>query len=410
MINPFHTPLAYRMLTSVLSPVLPFWLRRRAKVGKEDATRLGERFGRSDKTRPPGQLIWLHGASVGETQMLRPIIDRLLEVPNRHLLITSGTVTSAELMAEHLPKRAIHQYLPVDTPRATARFIAKWMPDLAVFAESELWPNLIWTTERANIPLALINARMSETSLAGWSKRPPMARSVLGAFNTILAADTRTAEGLSELIQKSVPDVGSLKLDAPALDYDRSQRDALKADIGDRPVWLAASTHEAEENVFLDLFKALRKDAYMIWLPRHPERGPAIADRLSTVSRSGGGKPRGDGYVMDTLGEMGLALSLADLCVMGGSFHPSLMGHNPLEAARAGVPVITGPYHASFVDLYRNMSEFDAVRVADARETAVLIKAGLNGQLDGMRTNAQGFAAQTSGTLDRTIEALNALL
>lgn len=410
MINPIKTPLAYRTVTSLIAPFLPLLIKKRVKDGKEDPARVRERYGKTKVMRPTGTLIWLHGASVGETQMLRPIIARLLETPGRSVLVTSGTKTSAELMAEQLPPGAIHQYLPLDTPGATARFIAHWRPDLAVFAESELWPNIIWAASRANIPLALINARMSETSITGWSKRLPIARAVLGAFDTILAANDPTADGIASLSMTVVQNIGSLKFDAPALVFDRAQRDALRADIGDRPVWLAASSHEAEEEVFHELYSTLREQAYMIWVPRHPARGKIIANRLGSTPRSGGGKPRGQAYVMDTMGEMGLALSLADVCVLGGSFHPSLMGHNPLEAARAGVPVITGPYHASFVDLYRKMNDFDAVVISDRREAASLIHDGLNGRLDDIAANAQGFAAQSSGTLDRTIQELEQLL
>lgn len=410
MNNPLTSPLAYRVVTSLVAPFLPLLMRKRIKQGKEDPARIRERFGRTDILRPTGTLIWLHGASVGETQMLRPIIARLLETPGRHVLVTSGTKTSADLMAAQLPKGAIHQYVPLDTPRAAARFIAHWRPDLAVFVESEIWPNLIMTAQRANIPLALINARMSEKSLAGWAKRLPIATAVFSAFTTILAADERTADGLATLSLRDVANIGSLKFDAPALDYDQTQRDALREEIGDRPVWLAASTHTAEEDVFHQLHATLRDEIYLIWVPRHPERGTAIANRLGVTPRSGGGKPRGHAYVMDTIGEMGLALSLADVCVLGGSFHPSLMGHNPLEAARASVPVITGPYHASFVDLYRKMSGFDAVVISDPREAATFIRDGVNGRLDVIATNAQGFAAQSSGTLDQTIKALDLLL
>lgn len=406
----FQSRTAYRVLTSLLALFLPVWLKNRVKHGKEDTERFPERYGKPSCTRPSGELIWLHGASVGETQMLRSIMDRLLEKPNRTVLITSGTHTSAKLLADQLPDRAIHQYVPLDTPRATARFITHWRPNLAVFAESELWPNLIWAAQRDNIPLALINARMNEKSIESWSQRPDFARSVIGAFDTILASDKNTSDGLSDLLGETIPDIGSLKLDAPALDYDREQYNQLKAQIGQRKVWLAASTHEAEEEIFHRFYNTLKDDAYMIWLPRHPERGHAIANRLGTTPRSGGGKPRGHGYIMDTLGEMGLALALADVCVLGGSYHPSLMGHNPLEAARAGVPVITGPYHASFVQLFRKLDAFNAVVIADDREVASKIREGLSGQLDAMRVNAQGFAAETSGTLDRTIEALEQLL
>jgi len=237
-----------------------------------------------------------------------------------------------------------------------------------------------------------------------------MARSLFGAFSTILAADNRTADSIAAITQNPVPEIGNLKLDAPALDFDLTEHAALRADIGERPVWLAASTHEAEEEVIHRLYEALRDDAYMIWVPRHPARGRAIADRLGTTPRSEGGQPRGDAYVMDTMGEMGLALSLANVCVLGGSFHPSLMGHNPLEAARAGVPVVSGPYHASFVDLYRKMGANEAVVMTEPRDAASLIRGGLDGRLDGVAANAQSFAAQSSGTLDRTLQELERLL
>ncbi len=408
--NVFNTSFAYRLVTSLIGPFLPLLIRKRIKDGKENPKRVKERYGRSDLVRPPGELIWLHGASVGETQMLRPLIDRLLEKPDRHILVTSGTRTSAELLVEQLPERAIHQYLPLDTPRATARFVAHWFPNLAIFAESELWPNLIWTTERAGIPLALINARMSDASIAEWRKRMSLGLSVLSAFDRILAADRRTANGIAELAQQAVPDIGSLKFDAAALSFNMGERDRLRKQIGERPVWLAASTHEAEEAVF-HRFHDRVSDAFMIWLPRHPARGPDIAEALGAPRRSASQDPSSaNAYVMDTMGEMGLALALADVCVLGGSFDSSLMGHNPLEAARAGVPVISGPYHASFVDLYRSMIDTKSVLIADENETVRLIHDGLSGKLDEVTANATQFAANNTGSLDRTVMELEQLL
>lgn len=411
MISPFKTLLAYRTLTSLIGPLLPLWLRYRAARGKEDTARLVERMGRTPLVRPEGELIWLHGASVGETQMLRPVIDQLLKKPDRHVLITSGTRTSAELLKNQLPARAIHQYVPLDTPKATARFVSHWSPDLAVFVESELWPNLIWTTERANIPLALINARMSERSLSGWQRRLPMARSVIGAFDLILAADKVTANGLSEITGQTVAEIGSLKFDAAALTADAGALSTLQAAIGNRSVWLAASTHEAEEEIFHRIHETL-PDIFMLWVPRHPERGPAIANRLKAPLRSSGLLPTDTdtAYVMDTMGEMGLALELADVCVMGGSFHSSLMGHNPLEAARAGVPVISGPFHASFADLYRDMKDLEATIISDEDNIVTLIQSRLAGGLDDMANRAMAFAASQSGALDTTVQALEELL
>ena len=191
---------AYSGLTRVLAPVLPFWLKRRALKGKEDAARQGERFGRASLPRPQGQVFWMHGASVGEVTMLLPLIDKMLaEYPKAHVLVTSGTVTSANLMQKRLPSRAFHQYIPLDTPKAVNGFLDHWQPDMALWAESEIWPNLIMQTKARNIPMALINARMSKKSLAGWQKRPGMAKALFGAFGVILCADDMTAVGLSKI-------------------------------------------------------------------------------------------------------------------------------------------------------------------------------------------------------------------
>lgn len=401
------SPLLYRFVSSLAALVLPLWLRRRAAQGKEDPARLGERFGRTDADRPPGQLIWLHGASVGETQMLRPLIDRLLETKGRHVLVTSGTKTSAELLAKQLPARAIHQYLPADTPHATARFMAYWRPDLMVLAESEIWPNLIWTAQRSGAKLALINARMNAKSVAGWRKRQKLAESVFGAFDTILAADRSTADALASIAMRDVPDVGSLKLDASALSFDAEAAESIRAQLRGK-AWLAASTHEAEENAIHRIRAQI--EAPVIWVPRHPARGPAIAAATGLPLRSRGERASANGYIMDTLGEMGLALAASEVCVMGGSFDESLLGHNPLEAARAGVPVLTGPHRLSFKPLYDDMLQSNAVMAVDEMTAPAHIRAGLDGTLSDMAARASEFAAKQSGALDRTVAELEALL
>ena len=228
---------AYSGLTKVIAPALPFWLKRRAVKGKEDPARQGERFGISSLPRPDGQLFWMHGASVGEVTMLLPLIDKVLaEYPSAHVLVTSGTTTSAELMAKRLPERAFHQYIPLDTPKAVSAFLDHWIPSMALWAESEIWPNLILQTKARNIPMALINARMSEKSLQGWSKRRKSAESLFGYFDVILAGDERTANGLSKILGTSVENIGNLKNAAPALTFDPNELSQLKENIGKRPI------------------------------------------------------------------------------------------------------------------------------------------------------------------------------
>jgi len=314
--------------TKALAPALPFWLKRRAAKGKEDPARQGERFGVASLALPDGQLFWMHGASVGEVTMLLPLIDKVLaEYPQAHVLVTSGTTTSAELMAKRLPTRAFHQYIPLDTPKAVSTFLDHWQPDMAFWAESEIWPNMLLQTKARDIPMALINARMSEKSVQGWFKRRKSAQSLFGCFDTILAGDEATANGLSWLLGQDIESAGSLE---------------LKKQIGNRPVWCAASTHKGEEEIVLaahEKIKAEHPDALLILALRHPERRGDIAPLLSKIRhihRTDGQviTPSSSVMVWDTIGEMGLAYSLSDITFVCGSLIDGLMGHNPLEPAR----------------------------------------------------------------------------
>ncbi|WP_409432190.1 3-deoxy-D-manno-octulosonic acid transferase [Litorimonas sp. RW-G-Af-16] len=360
---------AYTGLTRVLAPVLPFWLKRRALKGKEDPTRQGERFGRASKPRPAGQLFWMHGASVGEVTMLLPLIERVLtQYPAAHVLVTSGTVTSAGLLDNRLPDRAFHQYVPLDTPKAVKAFLDHWRPDAAIWAESEIWPNLIRQTKVRGVPMALINARMSDKSIQGWFKRQESAKAIFGCFDLILAANEDTANGLAWLLGKAVQSGGNLKDAASALPVNRVELAKLQTQITDRPIWCAASTHRGEEALILAAHEEVRKThprAMLVLALRHPERRDQVLPMLAqthTAIRSRGDVPRAKTsvYMFDTIGEMGLAYTLSDITFVCGSLVEGLMGHNPLEPAQFSNAVLTGAHISSFADSYREMIAFDA--------------------------------------------------
>ena len=360
---------AYSGLTKVIAPILPLWLKRRALKGKEDLNRQGERFGQASIARPVDQLFWMHGASVGEVTMLLPLIDKVLaEYPAAHVLVTSGTTTSAELMVKRLPVRAFHQYIPLDTPKAVNAFLDHWTPDMALWAESEIWPNLLLQTKARNIPMALVNARMSEKSINGWFKRPKSAQRLFGCFEVILAGDDATATGLSSLLDKAIQNSGSLKEAAPALPVDAEELTGLKTQIGDRPVWCAASTHKGEEEIILtahDKVRSNHPDALLILALRHPDRMNDISAimgeiQVSIRSQKGDLHDQSSVYLFDTIGEMGLAYSLSDITFVCGSLIKGLMGHNPLEPAHFSNAVLTGEYISSFADSYSSMIAFNA--------------------------------------------------
>ena len=376
----------YRTATRLAAPLLSGLLARRTRKGKEDPERRHERLGRPDRARPDGLLVWMHGASVGESLVVASVAEALLaRRPQLNILVTSGTVTSARLLAARLPERAFHQYIPVDTPAAARRFITHWKPDLAVFAESELWPNLIVETARQETPMALINARMNDKSIRSWRRRPDTARWLLGRFSWIGAADTRTRDGLEDLTGVPVSLAGNLKLEARPPAPDAVELDRIRTALGNRPVWLAGSTHEGEEAIVLDAHLKLlagNPAALLILAPRHPERAAAvarlIADRgLTTVRRSEQRLPdaRCQVWLADTLGEMMLWYALAPASLIAGSLVPGIGGHNPVEASRAGTAVITGPHAASFDDLFDAYRRHKAaIEAADAECLAEAVR------------------------------------
>lgn len=354
---------AYQAVTARLERLAPRLLAARARRGKEDAARLNERLGRPAVPRPTGPLVWLHGVSVGESLSLLPVIARFrAERPDLMILVTSGTVTSARLLAERLPPGVIHQYAPVDGPLATARFLDHWRPSLGVLVESELWPNLILGARQRSVKLALVSARITEKTASGWARLPGAARELLRAFDLILPQDDASAARV-EALGGRVQGRANLKLAGGPLGHDRAEFGRLSAAIGDRPVVLAASTHPGEERAIAKALDALDETPFLILIPRHPERGAGLVQTLRAEGRAVAMRSAGEAiaadtgvYLADTLGEMGLFLALADVVVMGGSFgpvigHAGAGGHNPLEPARLGKPVICGPDMANWPDV-----------------------------------------------------------
>lgn len=365
---------SYSAATRVLAPALTIWLRKRAAKGKEDPSRLSERQGIASQLRPPGDLIWMHAASVGESQMLMPVISRIVaERPDLNFVITTGTVTSANVITPQLPSCAVHQYAPADHPKAVQSFLDHWQPGLAIFAESELWPNMIMEAKARGVPMALINARMSAESIERWAKRGKKSgKALLEGFNLILAADKQTADGLSWLTGREIEGAGNLKDAAPTLPVDKQELKSMKAAIGRRAVWAAASTHAGEEQLIADAVLEIKKSrpkSLLLLAPRHPERIEEVEAILTgaglTSQRRSDGKmptPNSDVFIIDGMGHMGLVYSLAKTSFVGGSLVAGQKGHNPLEPARLGSAVITGIHISSFADTYMGLLAFDGAK------------------------------------------------
>ncbi len=362
----------YRMATDLSSPLLAFHLNRRAGKGKEEASRLGERSGHATIDRPSGPLLWMHAASVGESLAALPLIEALLDDrQSLHILLTTGTVTSAKLMAERLPERAMHQFAPLDQAGAWRRFFEFWRPVAGCLIESEIWPNLILEAERLNLPLALVNGRMSSRSARRWGWGGASARRLLRSFALCVARSQVDAERLSALGATDVRMLGDLKNATPPLPAAPTAFAGLQDVIGERPVWLAASTHPGEEAHVLAAHRQLRlryPDLLTVIAPRHPSRGEELAHELGASGETVVRRSQGDRldtetgiYLADTLGELGLLYRLASLAFIGGSLVPH-GGQNPLEAARLGCPPLFGPHTGNFDAMTTHLIEAGAAR------------------------------------------------
>ncbi len=356
---------AYKLATRAVSPLLQPLLRHRAKRGKEDIGRIHERFARNLPPRLEGPLVWLHGASVGESLLLLDLGNRLLaERPDLMLLFTSQTQTSARILGSRLPDRAFHTMAPLDTPAIAKRFIQHWRPDVLILGESEIWPNLLDAARKAGIKRALVNARMTKKSAEGWRKWRGLLKRVLGSFDLILTADTDTSSRLQSLLGKPIECAGNLKASQGVPEANATELQRLaEGFIGNRQCLLAASTHEGEEALFLEA-ATNQADCALIIAPRHPERGDEIENllkskRLAYARRSRQESPNQRTHILlaDTLGEMGLWYRLADAVYLGGGHKDGVGGHNPLEPVRLGKPVITGPHTYNFRDVMIDLEQ-----------------------------------------------------
>lgn len=410
----------YRGLTSLGGPLIRRYLDGRLRRGKEDPARFAERLGRPGLPRPQGPLLWLHAASVGESLSLLPLVERLLAArPGLSVLVTTGTVTSAKLMAERLPAGAFHQYVPVDRPAFVRAFLDHWRPDMALWAESEFWPNLLVETRRRAVPLVLVQGRISPRSFKGWRRVPGFIARLLSCFTLCLGQTEGDAQRLRALGAKTVRCLGNIKLAAPPLPGDEAALAELREIVGSRPLWLAASTHAGEEALAGRVHHRLAArfpGLLTVIVPRHPQRGAEVRAELAGLGlaaalRSAGEAPQ-DAYIADTMGELGLFYRLAPIVFMGKSLLAE-GGQNPFEPARLGAAVLFGPRMSNFPDMAPRMLEAGAAEeVADEAALAEAVARLLahTDLLARRRAAALAWAEGEAGALEAVADALLPLL
>ncbi|QPB20434.1 lipid IV(A) 3-deoxy-D-manno-octulosonic acid transferase [Rhizobium sp. 007] len=406
----------YRTAGVIASPIVGAYLAYRTAKGKEERARRTERFGYASANRPQGPLVWFHAASVGETNAVIPLI-REIRRRDIHVILTTGTITSARLAAERIGNEAIHQYVPLDLKPAVSRFLEYWQPDCAIIAESEIWPATVMELGRRRIPQILVNARMSDRSFARWQRRTAIAEALFENLALVIAQTDIDAERFRDLGARHVTTSGNLKVDTDAPPYDASVLARYKKQIGDRKTWAAISTFDGEENAAAVVHRTLkeRNGQLTIIVPRHPERSDEIEEMLvkqglkvARRTRDDLLSPDVDIFLGDTIGEMGLYLRMTEVAFVGRSLFAE-GGQNPLEPAMLGCAVLSGSNVQNFRDAYQKLARRGSARMV--RDTEMLAKGVhyllINGEARRSMIEAGVMAVQEMrGALTATVKSL----
>jgi 3-deoxy-D-manno-octulosonic-acid transferase len=411
----------YRTATALAHPLLPAYLKHRAKRGKEDPIRMGERFGRTSLPRTNAPLMWIHAASMGESASVLPLIDAWLEAhPRLRILLTTVTTTSAQFVATRLPERALHQFAPLDTPQAISRFLQHWQPNMACFVDSELWPNMLMALKKRDIPAVLINGRISERSVARWQHAKPLMRQMLACFTHVFAKSDADALRFGEFGANNPVSFGNVKFSSPPLPADAEMLSALQPLVEERPLWLAASTHAGEEALIIGCHQQVKKrfpTLLTLLVPRHSARGDEVRTlveaaglRVAQRSRNEAIRPDTDIYLADTMGEMGLWYRLCPIVWVGGSFIPH-GGQNPFEPARLHCAVLYGTHMHNFTEFCTALEAAGAsmvVKDGEALAHAVIRLLTTPQECDRLSSAAYHVTEQNKQVLSHILNALHA--
>lgn len=411
----------YRWVGAAAYPLVGGYVAWRASKGKEDRSRRRERYGIADRERPGGPLVWIHAASVGETNAVSPLIDRILGF-GINVVVTTGTMTSAAVCEKRFGDRIIHQYVPLDLKPAVSKFLGHWQPDLAIIAESELWPMTILELGARRVPQVLVNGRLSDRSFRAWKRRAYLAEALFENLAHVIAQSEVDGERFSALGARPVTVSGNLKVDTDPPPVDEQILSSVRGEIGQRKTWAAVSTHDGEEQIAADIHRRLKSrhpDLLTIIVPRHPERCDALAAELAeagfdVVRRSTGERirPGTDIFLGDTIGEMGLYLRLTEIAFVGRSLTAE-GGQNPLEPAMLRTAVLAGVNVQNFRESYQRLLDAGGAKLVKDRDMlAGAVNYLLNNPPVRARMIAAGAAAvaEMRGALAKTLRVLEPFL
>jgi 3-deoxy-D-manno-octulosonic-acid transferase len=411
----------YRWAGAAAYPLVGGYVAWRASRGKEDRARRRERYGRAGQPRPAGPLVWAHAASVGETIAVTPLLERINSY-GINIVLTTGTVTSAQVVPDRLPANVIHQYVPLDLKPAVSHFLNHWKPDLAIMAESEIWPMTILELGARRVPQVLVNGRLSDRSFASWSKRAFLAEALFENLAHVVAQSDVDGERFAALGARPVTVSGNLKVDTTPPPVDKKALDHVRRQIGMRRTWAAISTHDGEEIIAAEVHKILKSrhpGLLTIIVPRHPDRAEALVRDLQGMglkvarrSRNDNIMPSTDILLGDTIGEMGLFLRLTEIAFVGRSLTAE-GGQNPLEPAMLETAVLAGRNVQNFREAYQRLIDAGGAKlVKDQGMLAGAVNFLLNNNeaRRGMMSSGAAAVETMRGALDRTLKALDPYL
>ena len=353
----------YNILTNLIILISPFIILIRLLKNKEDKKRFKEKFCSFSKKRGSGKLIWFHGSSVGEILSVIPLIEKLEKKKSiNKILITSSTLSSSKVLSNFKLRKTIHQFFPIDSNTLTKKFLNYWNPSVAIFIESEIWPNMLMNIKKQSLPLILLNARITKKSYNKWNMIPSTSKMLFSSFNICFSQNQETIKYLKSLGSKKIKFLGNLKYSESKTQKKNNLDNNLKNIFSSKKIWCAASTHNTEEKICALAHKKLKKkyrNLLTIIIPRHTQRTNSIISEIEDLglkvqTRSINNKlsKNTEIYLVDTYGETKSFYKICKTVFLGGSLI-NHGGQNPLEPARLGCKILHGPYVQNFTEVYK---------------------------------------------------------
>lgn len=408
----------YNIAWILCLPFMILVLIARIILGKEDIMRIKERFGLPSAVRSTKGIIWIHAASVGESRVAITLTRHFkIKYPKHRILITTGTITSANIVRSFASSRIVHQFLPMDHPLFVWLFLRNWKPDLGIFVESELWPNLVFMGARF-CPLILVNAIISENSFKNWSKCKSFVKTMLQKFRYILCQSTIDAQKYKTL-GADAKFIGNLKYAGAKLDVNLSHLNVLREMVGQRPIFLAASTHPGDDEIMVLTHIQIKKeypDILTIIVPRHIARATDIKEMVLRKGLSCAMRSRKeyiakntDIYIADTMGELGMLFSIAKVSFIAGSFKNG--GHNPIEAAYFNTHIIFGPDMSNFREISEEfLQNKAAIQIKDLGELVKCLEKIFAGNVSSHSSESISILKNHDSVMEKYLEYIEECL